>query len=189
MKSFHKKLNELLCEANASSRFNKIDSSILYVNYAEKLITRVPYSERIWRLRIMDIIDYFFRIYKYEKLTLSLNQWTTISKAKHFNEAFLDSFKVDNIADDKADSQSLVGSIYQGGEIVKFISNNCAITSINETGTNVEISIVGENKEVNKFIVKIKDVICKAYFTFELEEKIIKFKTYLFECEQLLSKW
>ncbi len=43
--------------------------------------------------------------------------------------------------------------------------------------------------QVDKFIVKIKDVICKAYFTFELEEKIIKFKTYLNECEELLAKW
>ncbi len=51
------------------------------------------------------------------------------------------------------------------------------------------MSIVGPNAEVDKFIVKIKDIICKAYFTFELEEKIIKFKTYLYECEGLLDKW
>lgn len=72
---------------------------------------------------------------------------------------------------------------------VKYIGNNCAIISINETTNNVEISVVGPNIEVDKFIVKIKDIICKAYFTFELEEKIIKFKTYLYECEDLLAKW
>lgn len=69
------------------------------------------------------------------------------------------------------------------------MGNNCAIISVTETESNVEMRIVGPNSEVDKFIVKIKDIICQAYFTFELEEKIIKFKTYLFECESLLAKW
>ncbi len=69
------------------------------------------------------------------------------------------------------------------------MGNSCAIISVSETDTNVEMSIVGPNAEVDRFIVKIKDIICKAYFTFELEEKIIKFKTYLYECEALLGKW
>lgn len=177
-------MNEILSEANAVSRYNKQDNSILYVNYIDKLVTKVPFSERIWRLKVSEGIEYFLHIYKFEKLTLSFNQWSTISKTKQLNEAFFDSFKAEDIGDD---SQSVTGSTY--GSDIKYISGNCAIINVNDTGSNVEINIVGENSEVDKFIVKIKDVICKAYFTFELEEKIMKFKTYLFECEELLSKW
>lgn len=76
-----------------------------------------------------------------------------------------------------------------GDTKIRYISNNCAIISISETSNNTEINVVGPINEVERFIVKVKDVICKAYFTFELEEKIIKFKTYLYECEDLLAKW
>lgn len=178
-------MNDILTEANAVARFNKSESNLLYVNYTEKLVTKVPYSERIWRLKVMESLEYFLRIYKFEKLTLSFNQWTTITKTKQLNEAFFDSFKVN---EDDEDTRSLAATSSIGNDI-RYISSNCAIISVNETSTNVEIAIVGENNEVDKFIVKIKDVICKAYFTFELEEKIIKFKTYLNECEELLSKW
>ncbi len=195
VRGLHKRLNELLGEANASSRFNKSDTSILLVNYLEKLITKVPYSERIWRLRVVEAVEYFLRIYRLEKLTLTVSQWATITKTKQLNEAFFDALSsVDNEAvvgvgrkngDDETKSET--GSVY--GTDVRHVSPNCAIISVVDSGAHVQIQIVGENGEVDRFIVKIKDIICKAYFTFELEEKIIKFKTYLSECEQLLAKW
>jgi hypothetical protein len=180
----HKKINEILSGSNAISKFNKQEPNILYINYIEKLTTKVPYTERIWRLKVKENIEYFLQIYKYEKLPLTFNQWATISKTKCLNEAFFDSF---NKKDDESTEIDIAQSSYENE--IKYIGNNCAIISIHETSTNVEINIVGENNEVDKFIVKIKDIICNAYFTFELEEKIIKFKTYLSECEQLLSKW
>jgi hypothetical protein len=187
VKTLNKKLNDILSESNAISRYNKHESNILYVNYFEKLESKVPYTERMWRLRVKESIEYFLHIYKYEKITLSHNQWVTISRAKQLNEAFLRS---SNSTEDETILEE--NSSSEGGATdakVKYIGNNCAIISINETTNNVEISVVGPNNEVDKFIVKIKDIICKAYFTFELEEKIIKFKTYLYECEDLLAKW
>ena len=184
VKSLHKKLNEILSESNAVSRYNKQESNILYVNYVEKLETKVPYMERIWRLRVKESIEYFLQIYKYEKLTLSINQWSTLSKSKLINESI-----INRNNDDDYDGSSVIDADSAFNEKVKYVGNNCAILSINESASNVEIDIVGPNIEVDRFIVKIKDVICKAYFTFELEEKIIKFKTYLYECEDLVSKW
>jgi hypothetical protein len=184
VKSLHKKLNEILSESNAVSRYNKQESNILYVNYVEKLETKVPYMERIWRLRVKESIEYFLQIYKYEKLTLSINQWSTLSKSKLINESI-----INRNNDEDYDGSSVIDADSAFNEKVKYVGNNCAILSINESASNVEIDIVGPNIEVDRFIVKIKDVICKAYFTFELEEKIIKFKTYLYECEDLVSKW
>ena len=140
--------------------------------------------ERIWRLRVKESIEYFLQVYKYEKLTLSLQQWTTISKTKHINDTL---FSSRQDADNNNDIE--LNEADDSSSKIRYIGNNLAIISINETNINVEINLVGPNHEVDKFIVKIKDVICKAYFTFELEEKIIKFKTYLYECEELLSKW
>jgi hypothetical protein len=166
--------------------------------------------ERMWRLKVKESIEYFLQLYKFEKLTLSFNQWSTICKTKQINEAALLSRQAGGgngslgggiDAGEEFDDASIIdassiliadgatnGSSSSSNRI-KYVGNNCAIISINETDTNVEMSIVGPNIEVDRFIVKIKDVICKAYFTFELEEKIIKFKTYLFECEELLNKW
>jgi hypothetical protein len=185
VKTLHKKLNDILSESNAVSRYNKQESNILYVSYIQKLETKVPYMERIWRLRVKESIEYFLQVYKYEKLTLSFNQWATISKTKSISETLFSkpNYEQDDLNENDIDSEE------NGTNKVKYIGNNLAIISINETNTNVEITIVGPNYEVDKFIVKIKDIICKAYFTFELEEKIIKFKTYLFECEELLAKW
>ncbi|RNA15344.1 poly [ADP-ribose] polymerase 14-like [Brachionus plicatilis] len=187
VKNLHKKLNEILSESNAESKYNKQESNILYVNYVERLNSKVPYTERMWRLKVKESIEYFLQVYKFEKLTLSHQQWLTISKTKQLNGYFLT--KSGKGSDDNEiyqDTDMVDASL---GDKIKYISNNCAIISINETASNVEISIVGPNLEVDRFIVKIKDVICKAYFTFELEEKIIKFKTYLYECEELLNKW
>jgi hypothetical protein len=186
VKSLHKKLNEILSESNAISRYNKQESNILYVNYEEVLKTKVPYMEKIWRFRVKESIEYFLQIYKYEKLTLSFNQWQTLCKTKQINETLLN--KNGNEGFDDEDTMVDAGAVLSDSKI-KFVGNNCAIISINETGSNVEINVVGPNVEVDRFIVKIKDIICKAYFTFELEEKIIKFKTYLYECEDLLNKW
>jgi hypothetical protein len=141
--------------------------------------------ERIWRLRVKESIEYFLQIYKYERLTLSLNQWTILSKSKMINESLLNRQQLE----EDPDNGSVLDADSAFNEKVKFVGTSCAILSINESASNVEIDIVGPNLEVDKFIVKIKDVICKAYFTFELEEKIIKFKTYLYECEDLLDKW
>jgi hypothetical protein len=187
VKSLHRKLNDILSESNAISKYNKQESNFLYVNYIEKLSTKVPYTERIWRLKVKESVEYFLQIYKYEKLTLSFNQWTTISKTKQLGDSLLSRTQI-------SDEDVEEGSVHEGPTSttdtrIRYLGNSCSIISINETSTNVEISIVGPNAEVDKFIVKIKDVICKAYFTFELEEKIIKFKTYLFECEELLAKW
>jgi hypothetical protein len=142
--------------------------------------------ERIWRLRVKESIEYFLQIFKYERLSLSLNQWTVLSKSKMINESLLNRQKME---EDPDGSDSVIDAESAFSEKVKFVGTNCAILSINESASNVEIDIVGPNVEVDKFIIKIKDVICKAYFTFELEEKIIKFKTYLYECEDLLAKW
>ncbi len=142
--------------------------------------------ERIWRLRVKESIEYFLQIFKYERLSLSLNQWTVLSKSKMINESLLNRQKLE---EDPDGSDSVIDAESAFSEKVKFVGANCAILSINESASNVEIDIVGPNVEVDKFIIKIKDVICKAYFTFELEEKIIKFKTYLYECEDLLAKW
>ena len=189
VKTLHKKLNDILAEVNAVCRFNKQETNILYVNYVEQVATRVPYTERIWQIKVKESIEYFLQIYKYEKLTLSTNQWTTITKSKLLNEEFFEAYQSSGKGDDLVDTESIGGVSTFAASDIKYIGNNCAIVSIIETGTNVEISIVGDNNEVNRFIVKIKDTICQAYFTFELEEKIIKFKTYLFECEELLTKW
>lgn len=187
VKTLIKKLNDILSESNAIARYNKQEANILYVNYFERLETKVPYTERIWRLRVMESIEYFLHIYKYEKITLSHNQWMTISRAKQLNENFL------RTSEEDIDETTTMGTSESspGGDQakVKYIGGNCAIISINETTNNVEISVVGPKPDVDRFIVKIKDIICKAYFTFELEEKIIKFKTYLYECEDLLAKW
>jgi hypothetical protein len=182
-----KKLNDILSESNAIARYNKQEPNIVYITYFEKLETKVPYTERMWRLRVKEAIEYFLHIYKYEKITLSHNQWVTISRAKQLNESFLR--QVDEDGNNLEENTSQLGETTGDSAKIKYIGNNCAIISINETTNNVEISVVGPNNEVDKFIVKIKDIICKAYFTFELEEKIIKFKTYLYECEDLLSKW
>lgn len=182
VKTLHKKLNDILSESNAVSRYNRLESNILYVNYVQKLETKVPYMERIWRLRVKESIEYFLQVYKYEKLTLSQQQWVTISKTKHINDTLFSRQLMDNESEKELEDDEMTNK-------VRYIGNNLAIISINETSTNVEINVVGPNPEVDKFIVKIKDIICKAYFTFELEEKIIKFKTYLYECEELLSKW
>lgn len=185
VKSLHRKLNDILAESNAISRFNKNESSILYVNYIEKVQTKIPYMERMWRLRAKEGIEYFLQVHKYEKLTLSFNQWATISKTKQMNDSVLNHKFEDDDVVDLIDNNSVLSNENK----IKYVGSNCAIVSINETASNVEINIVGSVVEVDKFIVKIKDIICKAYFTFELEEKIIKFKTYLYECEELLAKW
>ncbi len=190
-----KRLNDSLSEANAASRFSRQDAGLLLVNYVERLVTKVPYSERMWRLRVVEAVEYFLRVYRHEKLTLTVSQWATISKTKQLNEAFFDALRMPG--DEAAAMGSGRSVVEDGGQSVagadwadvRQVSANCAIISVVETGAHVQIQIVGENGEVDRFIVKIKDVICKAYFTFELEEKIIKFKTYLFECEQLLAKW
>ena len=144
VKNLHKRINEILTEANAIGRFNKSESNLLYVNYVEKLVTKVPYSERIWRLKVMEALEYFMRIFKHEKLTLSFNQWQTISKTKQLNDAFFDSYK---IAEDGDDTQSLAATSSIGDDI-RYISGSCAIISVTETSNNVEIAIVGENSEV-----------------------------------------
>lgn len=77
-----KKLNDSLSEANAQARYNRQESNILYVNYYDKLEVKVPYTERMWRLRVKEAIEYFLHVYKYEKITLSHNQWMTISRIK-----------------------------------------------------------------------------------------------------------
>lgn len=187
VKNLHKKLNEILRESNAESKYIKQESNILYVNYVDKLKSQVPYTERIWRLKVKESIEYFLQIYKFEKLTLSHQQWTTISKTKQLNSFF--SSKNSTIQGETEIYEDLTDDFSVLDDKIKYISSNCAILSISETPSNVEITIVGPNLEVDRFIVKIKDVICKAYFTFELEEKIIKFKTYLYECEDLLTKW
>lgn len=186
VKNLHKKLNEILSESNAESKYNKQESNILYVNYIERLNSKIPYTERMWRLKVKESIEYFLQIYKFEKLTLSHQQWTTISKTKQISSYF--STK-NNKSLDGDEIYQEADTINASEDKIKYVSSNCAIISINETASNVEINIVGPNLEVDRFIVKIKDIICKAYFTFELEEKIIKFKTYLYECEELLSKW
>jgi hypothetical protein len=189
VKTLHKKLNDILSESNAVSRYNKLESNIIYVNYLEKLETRVPYTERMWRLKVKESIEYFLHIYKYEKITLSHNQWTAINRNNQLGDNFLQKSSSGGSRDE--DEQTLDENAADGDSAtkVKYIGNNCAIVSVNETSNNTEISLVGPINEVEKFIVKIKDIICKAYFTFELEEKIIKFKTYLYECEDLLAKW
>ncbi|CAF0758942.1 unnamed protein product [Brachionus calyciflorus] len=190
VKNLHKKLNDILSESNAESKYNKQESNILYVNYVEYLKTNVPYTERMWRLKVKESIEYFLQVYKYEKLTLSHQQWATIVKTKQINSSLLNkSIKSMDSEDAYEDADMIDASSILGDSKIKLIGNNCAIINVNETSSNVEISIVGPNSEVDRFIVKIKDIICKAYFTFELEEKIIKFKTYLYECEELLSKW
>ena len=146
--------------------------------------------ERIWRLRVKESIEYFLQVYKYEKLTLSQNQWSILSKSKMINESLLNRQRQEEEpVEDDVELLDADSAFSTDKDKVKFVGSHCAILSINESTTNVEIDIVGPNMEVDKFIVKIKDVICKAYFTFELEEKIIKFKTYLYECEDLLGKW
>jgi len=40
VKNLHKRLNEILCESNAVSRYNKLESNILYVSYVEKIVTK-----------------------------------------------------------------------------------------------------------------------------------------------------
>lgn len=200
VKSSHRKLNEILAESNAVSRYNKLESNILYVSYVEKLKTRVPYTEKIWRLRVKEAIEYFLQIYKYEKLTLSFNQWTTLSKTKQINEGLFnrDMRKVEEDDDEGEDEDGNrydpSNNIFELNEVlsdnkVKYVGSNCAILSVNETASNVEMHVVGPNVDVERFINKIKDIVCEAFFTFELEEKIIKFKTYLYECEALLGKW
>ena len=191
VKSLHRKLNEILSESNAVSRYNKQESNVLFVTYVEKVQTKVPFIERMWRLKVKESIEYFLHIYKYEKLTLSFNQWTTICKAKQINESLLKQRQHRLNDDEEFEDTSMIdaSTMLLADDKIKYVDNNCAIIGVTETETNVEMSIVGPNSEVDKFIVKIKDIICKVYFTFELEEKIIKFKTYLYECETLLAKW
>lgn len=186
IKNLQKKLNELLNESNAESKYNKQESNILYVNYLDVLKSQVPFTERIWRLKVKESIEYFLQIYKYEKLTLSHQQWSTISKTKQLNSFLLSK---SNTSQEETEIYEDMADDFSVDDKIRYISSNCAIISINETPSNVEINIIGPNLEVDRFIVKVKDVICKAYFTFELEEKIIKFKTYLYECEDLLIKW
>jgi hypothetical protein len=189
VKSLHKRLNEILAESNAVSRYNKQESNILYVNYVDHVQSKVPYMERMWRLKVKESIEYFLHIYKYEKLTLSFNQWGTICKTKQINESLLNR-QLGGVEEfDDASMIDAASVLQQSPDEKKTPGSNCAIISVAETDSNVEMSIVGPNSEVDKFIVKIKDIVCKAYFTFELEEKIIKFKTYLYECEELLAKW
>jgi hypothetical protein len=187
VKNLHQKLNEILSESNAVSKYNSNDSNTLFIQYHRKLNTFVPYIEKIWQIRVKECIEYFLQIYKYEKMTLSYNQWSTILKTKQINEALL--YKQNDSVDIDED--------FDGGRIIdndgesnrnKFFGN-LAVISVKDTTTNIEINAVGPTLEVDKFIVKVKDIICKAYFTYELEERIITFKTYLLDCEQLLSKW
>lgn len=89
VKTLHKKLNEILSESNAISRFNKVESNIIYINYYEKLQTKVPYTERMWRLKVKESIEYFLQIYKYEKVTLSHNQWMAITKNSLLNDSLM----------------------------------------------------------------------------------------------------
>jgi hypothetical protein len=199
VKNSHKKLNEILAESNAVSRYNKQESNILYVSYVERLQTKVPYIEKIWRLRVKECIEYFLQIYKYEKLTLSFNQWATLSKTKQINENLFNRENNNKNAtyeeDEDGNQYDESNVIYDANDVlndksgIKYVGNNCAILSINETPNNVEMHVVGPNLDVDRFINKIKDIVCEAFFTFELEEKIIKFKTYLYECEGLLTKW
>ena len=187
VKNLHQKLNDILSESNAISRYNSNESNTLYVHYQQKLVTFVPYLEKIWQIRVKESIEYFLQIYKYEKMTLSYNQWSTILKTKQINEALL--YKQNDSVDIEED--------FDGGRIIdnegesnrnKFFGN-LAVISVKDTTTNIEINAVGPTFEVDKFIVKVKDIICKAYFTYELEEHIVSFKTYLSDCEQLLAKW
>ena len=136
----------------------------------------MPYMERIWRLRVKESIEYFLQIFKYERLSLSLNQWTVLSKSKMINESLLNRQKLE---EDPDGTDSVIDAESAFSEKVKFVGANCAILSINESASNVEIDIVGPNVEVDKFIIKIKDVICNAYFKFELEEKIINFMPFM----------
>lgn len=164
------KLNDILSETNALSKYNKTEPNTLYVIYHQKLICKIPILEKLWRVKVKEAIEYFMQVYKYEKVTLSYNQWSTILKTKQIDESLL--YNDDN--DDDFERQR---------------GPNDVTISYRDTQSNIEMNVVGIANEVEKFIIRIKDIICKAYFTYELEERIINFKTYLMECEQLLEKW
>lgn len=182
VKNLHQKLNDILSESNAISKYNKQESNVLYVHYFQKLTTKVPYIEKMWRIRVKESIEYYLQIYKYEKLTLSYNQWSTILKTKQINEALL--YKQD---DDDLEDGRLVDNEGESNR-GKFFGE-LTVINVKDTTSNIEVSVVGPTPEVDKFIVRVKDIICKAYFTYELEERIIHFKTYLLDCETLLAKW
>jgi len=174
------RLNDILCESNAVSKYNRNEPNVLFVTYLEKTICKIPYLEKNWRIKVKESIEYFMQLYKYEKLTLSYNQWSTILKTKQINEQLLyNESSVDDLDNARLDSDDAKNKIF----------GHNVILTIKDTTSNIEINVIGPTIEVNKFIVKIKDVICKAYFTYELEERIINFKTYLLECESLLNKW
>ena len=237
VKSTHKRLNELLAECNAASRFtsrqrfglvsdpttgppqpaaafagDSMPSDTLHVSYVHKLDGKVPYLERMWRIRVHEIIEYFLTMYKYEKLTLSYNQWSTLCRTKQLNEAMLSDSdnnyysgggtSASDVTDDDDEENDdggggtsrrhrgfAIEALLNDKHMVKYVGNNCAILGVTKTQSSVEMSVVGPFGEVDRFINLVKDIVCEAFFTFELEEKIIRFKTYLHECECLLAKW
>ena len=78
IKKFYEKLNDILSESNA--RIVKYNSEVLYIEYFDKITLKVTYTERLWRLKCKECIEYFLKFYKYEKLPLTVNQWKVISK-------------------------------------------------------------------------------------------------------------
>lgn len=58
-----------------------------------------------------------------------------------------------------------------------------------ETVEQIQLIVVGLHTAVNSIVDQIRDLICKLYFTIGNEEKIIKLKGYLNECENLLLIW
>lgn len=124
---------------------------MLYVRYYEKLSTKVPYVERIWRLRVKDCIEYYLQVFKFEKLSLSLQQWEAISKTNEINDTLIQS------QTSIEDNETFDDSTINNENLNELKKNSQAIVTVNKSSAKlVEINIVGPNDDVDRFIVKIK---------------------------------
>jgi hypothetical protein len=166
VKSLHSKLNDILSESNAKSSYKKEEPNVLYVTYLEKLTTKVPYMERIWRLRVRECIEYYLQVFKSEKLSLSFKQWEAIEKTPEITNNLLGKHQTDEDNDEFDDVSTIVGSTDE---------KQYAVYSVNKTSAKiVEIDIVGLNIEVDKCIVKIKvNIHSYIFIFFEYYDKCI----------------
>jgi hypothetical protein len=193
-KRLHEKLNDILSESNAIAKYDPTEGNVLHVEYWGKVGTKIAYLEKIWRIRVRESIEYFLHIYKYDKLGLTRNQWTTILKAMGVPDetTMYKSCQVD--AEDGSriiDNQNMPSGSGNGTNHMDALFGNLVYISVKEVSStgNVEINTAGPVVEVDKFIARVKDIICKVFYANELEERIVDVRTYLVDCEQLLDKY
>lgn len=165
------KLNNLLSETNC--KINKFNTTqqVIYLEYASKVSSLLPYTENLWRLKCKQTLDFFLKHYKYDVLNLTTNQWRLI------NRKLTTIMNIEKRAK-KSEFVKLNNELYariqdQDEELVK----------------SVQIVLWGSTEQVDETCSQIRDLVCRVYFSLSNEQKLMRLVTHVNECENLLVDW